>query len=304
MGLTWTELQQKAIRLSGDNTASATEQFKQDLNTGYHLFNNKLSRYWSRKQQFTDLIAMEGLYQVPIDSIRVIGVTIAVSQTYKIPLKEIRSEYKWRQIVSVPYQSNWPAYYFMLGNDQIALWPTPSQDVTNGMRFYYQQDDYDLSVEDTVGSEQSPAVTVTVTKNSATVTASSAVFTPQMVGLHFQVRGVTNLTWYEIVDVPDSTTLTLKTPFVGISGSGLDFRVGQMPIFPSQYHDSIINYALYLYFSGKGNETRSQQHLNLFNGAVDDAVEMYSSSTEGNVITEDDAYLNAWYLTPLPPPGV
>lgn len=304
MSLTWTELQRKSVRLSGDVTPSAAEQFKQDLNTGYHLFNNKLARYWSRKQQFANIRAGQGQYQTPIDSIRVIGIVISVSETYQIPVKEVRSEYEWRQITSYPYNSNWPAFYFVLGNDQIALWPTPSQDVENGMRFYYQQDDYDLSIEDLIGSAQTTPVTVTVAKDSPTVTASSAIFTPQMTGLQFQVRGVPNLTWYEIVDVPNSTTLTLKSAFVGQSGTGIDFRIGQMPIFPGQYHDSIINYALYLYFSGKGNETRSQQHLGLFNSVVEDAIEMYSSSTEGNVITDDDGYTNSWFLTPLPPPGV
>lgn len=303
MALTWTELQQKGVRLSKDTTPSTLEQLQQDMNTGYHLFNNKLARYWSRKQQFTDLFANQQIYQVPIDSIRVIGIVISVSETYKIPVKEIRSEYEWRQITSYPYQSNWPAYYFMIGNDKIALWPTPSQYVANGMMFYYQQDDFDLSVEDLVSTAQSPVVTASVVKDSPIITASSAVFSPQMKGLSFQVTGVTNLTWYEIVEVPDATTLTLKSSFVGPTGSGLSFRVGQLPIFPPQYHDSIVNYGLYLYFSGKGNETRAQQHLGLFNAAVDDAVKMFSSSTEGNVISDADAFVNAWFLTPLPPPG-
>lgn len=304
MSLTWTELQKKAVRLSRDTTGNTLEQLKQDMNTGYHLFNNKLGRYWSRKQQFTDLFEQQQIYQVPIDSIRVIGIVIAVSDTYQIPVKEIRSEFEWRQITAYPYQSNWPAYYFMIGNDEVALWPTPSQDVVNGMRFYYQQDDFDLSIDDVVSTEQNPVVTITATKDSPTITASSAIFTPQMKGLYFQATGVTNLTWYEIVDVPDSTHITLKSAFVGITGSGLSFRIGQLPIFPGQYHDSIVNYALYQYFSSKGNEARASQHLALFDASVEDAIEMFSSSTEGNVLTDDDNYVNAWFLTPLPPPGV
>lgn len=304
MSLTWTDLQNKAVRLSRDTTPSTLEQLKQDMNTGYHLFNNRLSRYWSRKQQFTDLITGQMIYQTPVDSIRVEVIVISVSETYQIPVKEIRSEFEWRQITAYPYNSNWPAYYFVLGTDEVALWPTPSQDVANGLRFVYQQDDFDLSVDDTISSEQTPVVTCTLVNGSAEVESSSAIFTPQMKGLWFQGTGVTNLTWYEIVDVPDSTHIILKSAFVGISGSGLSFRVGQIPIFPGQYHDSIVNYSLYLYFSGKGDEIRGAQHLGLFEASVNGAVESYSSSTQGNVLTDDDSYVNAWFLTPLPPPGV
>lgn len=298
--LTWTELQNKAIRLSRDTSAGTLGQLQQDMNTGYSLFNAKLSRYFSRKQQFTDIYEGQAIYQTPIDCVRIIGMTVSVSDTYKTPVKEIRSEFEWRNITAYPYNSNWPAYYFMIGNDEFALWPTPSQDVVNGLRFYYQQTDHDLSVEDFVSSDASPAQTCTVTNGSVTITSTGSTFTSQMKGLHFRLQGVTDLTWYEIVDVPTSSTLTLKSAFVGISGSAFNFRIGQMPIIPGEYHDAIVNYALYLYFSGKGNEKRAQQHLALYTAAVDDAVQEYASSTEGNVITDDTDYLNSWFITPIP----
>lgn len=298
--LTWTQLQTKFVRLARDTSPATLEQGKQDMNTGYALFNAKLSRYFSRKQQFTDILENQGIYQTPVDSVRVIGMTVSVSNTYQIPIKEIRSEYEWRQIISYPYNSNWPAYYFMIGNDELQLWPTPSQDVVNGLRFYYQQQDHDLSVEDVT----SATITVTMVNGTPTVAASGAIFTTQMKGLWFQVTGVTDLTWYEIVDVPDTQTLTLKSAFVGISGSGLSFRVGQMPIIPSEYHDAMVDYALNEFFSSKGNEQRASKHEQRFNAMVTDAIASYSSSSEGNVITLDDEYVNSWFITPLPPPGL
>ena len=301
MGLTWTELQNKFVRLSRDTTDGSLEQAKQDMNQAYFDFNAKFGRYWSRKQQFTDINAQQGIYQTPVDCVRVIGMTVEVSDTYQVPVKEVRSEFEWRQITAYPYNSNWPAYYFMIGNDELALWPTPSQSVTNGLRFYYQQQDFALSVEDIISSALSPAQTCTVTNGSTTVTSTGSTFTTQLIGLQFQVTGVTNLTWYEIVDVPTSSTLTLKSSFVGPSGSGLNFRIGQMPIFPGEYHDSLVNYALYLFFSGKGNESRAGQHKSLYDSALQKAEAEYSASTEGNVIFDDGTFTNAWFLTPLPP---
>lgn len=302
--LTYTDLTNKAVRLSRDTSPGTLVQLQQDMNQGYTLFNAKLSRYFSRKQQFTNIIAGQSIYQTPVDCVRIIGMTVATAtgSSYQPPIKEIRSEYEWRQIKApTNYSSSWISYYFMIGNDELEVWPVPSANVTNGMRFYYQQQDHFLSVADIVSGNLSPVQTVTMTNGNATVTSTGSTFTTQLIGLQFQLTGVTDLTWYEIVDVPTSSTLTLKSAFVGVSGAGLSFRIGQLPIIPGEYHDALVNYALYLFFSGKGNEARATQHLNLYNASVDDAVSQYSSSTEGNVLFDDGSYLNSWFLTPLPP---
>jgi len=310
--LTWSDLKTKAQRLSMDAESATLVQLEQDMNQGYQLFNTKLSRYWSRKQQFTDVVSGQSIYQTPVDSIRVIGMTVKTADgtnSYSPPIKEIRSEYEWRLIKTVPnYNSSWITYYYVLGNDQIEVWPVPSSDIPNGIRFYYQQQDSFLSVDDYISSEQTPALTCTVTNGSTLVTSTGTNFTSQMIGLWFQLTGVTSLQWYEIVDVPTSSTLTLKSAFTGISSSGLNFRIGQMPIFPGEYHDAPVHYALGLYFSSKGNEARSQYHLGsdedgkrgMFWSMVQDAKSEYSSSTEGNVIADQDNWISPWLLTPLP----
>ncbi len=299
--LTWTESWQKAQIISGDKSATTLTQLKQDINIGYSRFNANLGRYFSRKQQFTDIIKGQSIYQTPIDSIRIIGMTISISNTYQTPVKEIRSEFEWRQIVAYPYSSNWPAYYFVLGNDEVQVWPTASQDVINGMRFYYQQQDHALSIEDITNS--TTGATVTVTNGSTLVTATGGIFTPNMVNLKFQLTDVNDLSWYEIVDVPTSATLRLKSAFVGLSGIGQSWRIGQSFIFPEEYSDVPIDYALARFFESRNNAVRSTYHENKYQSAVDDAVEQYASSTEGNVIFDDGTFTNSWFLTPLPPTG-
>lgn len=300
--LSWTQQQAKFVRLSRDNTSGTLVQGKEDMNTAYHMFNAKFGRYFSRKQQFTNLNIGQGIYQNPIDCIKIIGMVVRISDTYQIPIKEIRDEYEWRQITAYPYSSNWPAYYFSIGNDEFELWPTPSQFVANGIRYYYQPQSFDLSVEDITST--STSTTISITNGDVTVTSSGSDFTPQMQGLWFQVNGVTDLTWYEIVGVPDSSHLTLKSAFVGITGTGLGFTVGQLSILPEEYQDVPIHYALNLFFSGKGNESRATQHFTMFNNGINDAIESYSASTQGNIVSEGDNYINSWFVTPLPPPGV
>jgi len=305
--LTYTDLSNKFVRLSRDTTSATLTQGQQDINQGYQMFNAKLNRYWSRKQQFTDIVANQSIYQVPVDCVRIIGMTAKTAEgtnTYAPPIKEIRSEYEWRMIKTVPnYASNWITYYFMIGNDSFEVWPVPSSDIADGLRYYYQQQDHFLSVDDIVSSSLSPTQTCTVAQDSATVTSTGSTFTSQLVGLWFQTTGVTDLTWYQIVAVPTSSTLTLKSAFVGPSASGLNFRIGQMPIIPGEYHSQLCDYALWYYFSGKGNEERAAFHKGLYDQAVESAIKEYSSSTEGNVIYDDSTDVTPWLLTPLPNPG-
>lgn len=297
--ITWTDSYQKAQRLARDDDPGTLVQLKQDMNTGYQLFNAKLARYYTRKQQFTDLIANQQIYQTPIDCVRISGMTVMVSNTYQPPVKEVRSEYQWRGITSYRQTSNWPAWYFMIGNDELALWPVPAQNVTNGLRFYYQPTAGDLSIDDITST--STGATVTVTNGSVTVTASSSIFSSSLAGLSFQVTGELDDTAYEIV-AASATTLTLKSAYVLTSGSGKAWRIGQLSILPPQYVDAPMHYALGNYFSSQGNEQRSQFHMGVFNQLQQDCEEEYSSSISSNVISEDDMYLNPWLIPPIPGP--
>lgn len=296
-GITWTELYTKAQRLSRDNNADTLVQIKQDVNTGYGMFNARFGRYFIRKQQFTSLVAQQQIYQIPIDCIRVMGITTLVTATYQPPVKEIVSEFEWRQITSYPVASNWPTYYFMIGNDLLSLWPVPSQSVTNGLRFYYQPRDHDLSVDDVTST--STGFTVTVTNGTTTVTATGSAFNADMASLYFQVTGVTDNTWYEIVSAT-ATTLTLKTPYVATSGGSKAWRVGQLSILPPEYNDVPMHYALANFFSAAGNEDRSAFHQKKFDYFMDSAEEEYSSSNSSNVITGDELLINVWSVPPIP----
>lgn len=296
MSLTWTDMEAAAQLRAKDNNSTTLTQLKQDMNTGYHLFNAKLSRYFSRKQQFTDLVASQQIYQTPIDCVRMLGMTVLVSNTYQPPVMEIRSEFEWRQITSVGTSSNWPMWYFAIGNDELSLWPIPSQTITNGLRMYYQPQTSDLSIEDVTST--STSATVTVQNGSTTVTASSSVFNANMAGLSFQATGVPDLTFYEIISAT-SNTLTLKSAYVAPSASGLAWRVGQVSIIPQEYDEAPIHYALWNFFSANGNETRGEYHKTKFDGMVDDCLEEYSSSNVSSVVTDDlNGSLNLFLIPP------
>lgn len=282
----------KAQAISGDSGASALVQLKQDINIGYHRFNAAIARYFTRKQAFTDIVVGQQYYQTPIDSVRVMAVSTVLSNNYEFPVDQMRSEYQWRQQNIVPFTSTYAIYYFVVGNDQIGLWPIPSQTVSSGLRFIYQPQDVDMTQDDyTTG-------TITVVNGSTAVTGVGTTWTTNMIGSQITATDNSDGQWYEIIDVPTTTSLTLKTAWIGPSGATKPYRIGQIFIFPPEYDDVPIDYALARYFESKNNVVRAKYHRDNFDEQVNRAVREYASSSTSNVITGEMESINLWLVPP------
>lgn len=282
--------------ISGSTNATTLTQAKQDINIGYKRFDAALGRYFTRKQQFANLVSGQKYYQTPVDAIRVMNVSVVVSSGYEYPLTQVRSEQEWRQMnIITNYQSNIPTHYFVYGNDQIGIYPVPAQNVTNGLRYVYQPTDVDLTQDDYKTG------TVTVTAGIEAVTGSNTVWTTSMAGRWFSVTDGTDGNWYEIASVTNSTTLTLKTPYVGLSESGGTYTISQIFIFPGEYDDVPVDYALARFYESRNNTARATYHDKKYSDAVEQALERYSSSSTSHVITDADVPLyppNMWLWPP------
>ena len=287
---------QKCQYLSGDTTSTALTQFKQDLNIGYHRFDAAISRYFTRKQQFTNLVQGQRYYQTPVYAIRVMFVSVAWSSGYEYRLSQVRSEADWRDMLMPTGFSGLPTHYFVYGNDQIGLYPLPSQNISNGLRYVYQPQDVDLTQDDyTTG-------TASITNGATTVSGSGTSWTTPMAGRMFQITDGSDGNWYEIDSVTNTTTLILKTPYVGISASKATYSISQMFNFPSEYDDVPVDYALSRFFEMRNNPNRATYHFNKYTAAVRDAVERYASSSTSQVITDQDGVgiypSNMWLWRP------
>lgn len=286
----------KFQNISGSNNSTTLTQAKQDINIGYKRFDAALGRYFTRKQQFANLVAGQKYYQIPIDAIRVMEISVVISASYEYPLTQVRSEHEWRELNIISnYQSNIPTHYFVYGNDQVGLYPIPAQNVTSGLRYVYQPTDVDLSQDDyTTGS-------ATVSNGSVSVTGTSTVWTSSMAGRMFQITDGSEGHWYEVASVANSTSLTLKTPYAGQSVSSVSYRIAQVFIFPGEYDDVPVDYALARFFEARNNPPRAKYHKDKYDQAVKEALERYSSSSTSHVITDSDTPLypvNMWVWPP------
>lgn len=289
----------KAQQISGDTTnpGATLTQFKQDINIGYHRFDAAIARYFTRKQQFANIVASQQFYQTPVDAIRVMEVSQTITSNYEVPLTQIRGEHEWRLKNMFTYTTNVPTHYFIYGSNQIGIWPKPSTAVTNGLRFVYQPQDVDMTKDDyTTG-------TVTITGGSASVTGTSTVWTSAThKGMSLSVTDGSDGNWYEVDTVTNNTSLTLLTPYAGPSVTAVAYKLGQIFNFPSEYDDVPVDYALSRYFEKKNNPSRAEYHLNKYKEAVTDALKKYASSSLSNVITDDEdtqIISNPWLWPPM-----
>lgn len=292
--ISFQSMYQKAQVITGDTTANTLVQLKQDINIGYKRFNAATNRYFTRKQQFTNLVANQKYYQVPVDTIKVSDVSTVISGGNEYPVEQVTSERKWRELNMTPTASSYALYYYVVGNDQIGLWPTPSANVTLGLRYVYQPQDVDMTKDDyTTG-------TADVVNGTVTVSGTGVTWTTAHIGMFFQTNDGTDGNWYEIIDVPGSTTLTLKTPYVGISGTTKAYTLGQMIILPGEYDDVPVDYALYRFAQSRNDPVWKRYQQN-FNDIVEEAAQRYSTASTSQVITNEVTYGNPWLW---PPTGV
>lgn len=286
--LTFQESYEKCQTISGDNEAATLVLFKQDINLANKRFNAAINNYFNRVSKSANLVADQQYYQLPPDCIRVIGVDFVLNVDRRMPLRQIRSEYQWRQLNFIQQSSNWLVYYFVKGADEVGLYPTPSDNLSNGVIIYYEPKGYELSQADFTSG------TVTVTNGSATVTHSGTDFTQSMIGRGFKITDGADGYTYKVAGYTSSSVITLEEPYIGISGSGRTFKIGETFVFPEEYHDAPTDFALARYFETRNNPDRAKYHMDNFKTLVMDAKEKYASSSASQVITDEYDYLNPW----------
>lgn len=298
--ITWQKAYEKAQRKSGDATDDTLEQLKADINIGYHRLNAAMGRYFTRRAKVANIEDGVQYYQLPPDCIRVIRVRAKqTSGDNKYPLRQIRSEVEWDAINTTNQSGTWATYFFQRGSDEIGLWPIPSDDITAGLEISYEPRDRDLSQDDYT------AGTITATNGSTTITGSGTAFTQAMIGRVLKVTDGSDGYWYRISGYTSPTSLTLEEPYVGLSGAGMTYRIGETFMFPAEYHDAPIHYALSEFFDGpRNNPDRAAYHFKKWELALNEAREKYASSSSSMVITEGTEGYNIWLVPPDPITGV
>ena len=274
--LTYQNIYQEAQEQLGDTSAPTKTVIVQALNQGKKKFAAVMRRDWYNTEKTFSLVADQQYYRMPEDCVRMKGLLVTIGSTI-YPLEEIANEEQWRILNTSTTTSDRPRFFFVRGADEYGIWPTPSSSSSNAGRLIYQRRQRNLSTDNyTTG-------TVTLTNASAAVVGDSTTFTALMVNRYLKADdpsgdGVA----YKIASFTSTTSIALDNTYGGTTASGLSYVIGEAPDIPEEYHESLVDYALYRCYLRRRDVNTAKELKSLFDESLSNCKEQYGSKTTSN----------------------
>ena len=284
--LTFTQRKQQAAKLCGINEQEPEMSIIiSNLNSADKLFENAARRGWTRREKVANLTANKQYYQIASDMHRVSTVRCRISTDSDIinPLTEVQSDYDWNKLNSFPFKTTYPTHFFIRGNDEIGLYPCPSEDVVDGLIVSYEPRVRDMGIDDFT-------FTADVLENGVNIENPDTEglpggFKPYMTeNFWIKSNDFEDGNWYKVQKVIDASHMQIDNNYLGPSGNGVSFTMGQVPPYPEEYHEAAIYYAAFKFFAMRKDTDSSAMYRTLFEDALEQYKETYGSKTTGGVI--------------------
>lgn len=271
--LSFNSLYQEAQEQAQDDSATTLTLLKRAINQGAKKFGAVLNREWRTSYKAFSLVANQQFYKTPVDSIRPKSVTVTIANiSYFLVL--IEDDETWRHLNYTVQRSSIPEFFYIKGNNQFGIYPIPSGNVSNAGEIAYERRMRDMSVDDyTTG-------TIAVTGASTAVVGSGTTFTALMIGRSVKINDANgDGMWYKISAHTSATSITLDQPYEGTTASGLSFAIGELPDIPEEFHESIIDYALFRFYTRRKDVNMAGTFKGLYEESLKSCKETYSSKT-------------------------
>ena len=187
----------------------------------------KLMRRTNAELIYASLFADQQAYQLPEYAGRVYNVRYAKPGS-EMPLIEVSSHDQWQRMNSNNSQTGVPTHYHLVSEDELELWPIPSESLDDALEVNVAFKHQRLTADDISTG------TATATNHSQTVTLSDSIVTTAWVGRYFTVDSG-HEEWYRISEYVSSTSFKLENYFEGDGGAGLSYIVGEIVDIPEEY---------------------------------------------------------------------
>lgn len=279
----------KAYKISD---AEQVASLKRWYNQGCSVVKKKLMRRTNAETIFADLVDNQSEYQLPEYAGRVFNVQYNEPGS-ETPLIEVASDTAWDELKSNGGQTGTPTHYHLLSEDELELWPTPSQDVTDGLKVKLAFKHQRMTADDISTG------TATATNGSQTVTISQSIVNTNWVGRMFTVDAG-HEEWYRISEYVSSTSFKLENYFEGDGGAGLSYIVGEVVDIPEEYIHlpELFTRAKYTEVYRK-NRGVANDMMKEYKDGVKELNQSYSSPTRGKVVKNRKTRMRAYpYGTP------
>lgn len=214
----------------------------------------------------TSTVASQQYYGMPYDIDTLKSVVVVIGSQQYIP-QLCPSRDAWNNLNQTVQYSDQPEWFYVTENT-IGLYPAPSSSQTNALKIVYEQKRKDLSIEDyTTGT------ITTATLGQLTIVGSGTSWTSKMAGMWIKIADANTANtgdgyWYKILSVQSATSLTLVSPYGGISISGGSsaYVIGQTSLIPEDFQIIPIYKAAEIYYTAiQPDSTRAAEFKGLFN---------------------------------------
>lgn len=238
--------------MTGTTDTNILADFAANLNNRYQMIVARLKNYQVQNNATASTVAGTQYYDYPLGITDIDDVVVTVGNV-NYPLEVINSQHNWDLLNAIQIQAAAvPQFIFprspylsAAGGGGYGIWPIPQQ--TNTITFYYHFRDRGLSIDDYLGG------TVQVTNASGAVVGTSTSFTSAMVGRSFTVTDTTNTGWgywYLVTAYGSATGVTIIPTWQGANGSGLTYRICQVPLLPEEAHVILVDGATADFYMG------------------------------------------------------
>lgn len=225
--------------------------FALNLTQRYQLVLAHLSDYATQKTATASTVANQQYYAYPLGVVNIESCYITIGSV-KYPLDVVSSQDRWDIVNSFPMNPTTFPQFIFPRRDDFGIWPIPSSAYTITLNYHYRE--RDLSIADVTG-------TGGVTTNGATsFTDVAGIFLPNMAGLSLQITDTTDYGWgywYRIASYNSTTSLTLENYWQSTSGTGLTYRIGQIPEIPEEGHVILVDGVTADFYTGLRNDPQT-----------------------------------------------
>lgn len=279
--LTFQQIGDEAAVQIEDPSTSMRTLLDRAINQGALKFGSILNREVRISERTFSTVKDQQYYQTPEDCVRPSTIVITIGSV-AYPLTEIADEDEWNKMnaYSSSERNDVPEFYHCKGADQFGIWPIPATANANAGTIAYESRMKRMSALDYTTS------TITVANNSAAVVGASTVFTPQMVGrtLVVQDGGDNDGIPYKISGFTDTTHITLENLYAGLAGGTKSYLIGDVPDIPDEFHESLVDYALYRGYKRRRDRGMAADCKAAFDEALQLCEQAYSSMSSSQYV--------------------
>jgi hypothetical protein len=246
--------------------------------------------YFNERTYTTATVASQQFYNLPPQVKKLINLTISIGSVLWQP-KECPTRQFWDALNVINFTQDFPSYFFIY-NGQVGIYPIPSSS-SNIMTMNYKTRITDLSMADVTDTTSSR--TIAITTNTATLTASGALFLKWMEGQWIRLsHSATDANngdnqWYQINSVTSTTVAVLKNAYTGATVTASGFTIGEVPILPEDYQDLPLYRLGVIYYTTRfPDAARAGQYQKLWDIGEAKLNEEFGSKTSSIILNDTD----------------